>query len=108
MGLEVERVAFAQHVRILLDPDLGRSREHGRPFLALVAVSQGRLALDRGMSGPLIGPSAYFMKSPPVQFSDEAAREMVEEFIIGNGASKKADWSNFFDAPDAHTETRSH
>jgi len=33
---------------------------------------------------------------------------MVEEFIIGNGASKKADWSNFFDAPDAHTETRSH
>ena len=51
------------------------------------------------MSGPLIGPSAYFMKSPPVQFSDEAAREMVEEFIMGNGgASRQADWSAFFDA----------
>ena len=70
--------------------------------IVIDAIRCCRLALDRGMSGPLIGPSAYFMKSPPVQFSDEAAREMVEEFIIGN------DWSNFFDAPDAHTETRSH
>ena len=42
------------------------------------------------------------MKSPPVQFSDDAAREMVEEFILGNGASKAlADWSNFFDAQTA-------
>ena len=41
------------------------------------------------------------MKSPPVQFSDEAAREMVEEFIIGNGASKGADWTAFFDARPA-------
>jgi hypothetical protein len=32
-----------------------------------------------------------------VQFSDDAAREMVEEFILGNGASAGADWSNFFD-----------
>jgi myo-inositol-1-phosphate synthase len=66
--------------------------------IVIDAVRCCRLALDRGVSGPLIGPSAYFMKSPPVQFSDEAAREMVEEFIIGNGASKKADWSAFFDA----------
>jgi myo-inositol-1-phosphate synthase len=57
-----------------------------------------RLAMDRGVAGPLIGPSAYFMKSPPVQFSDDSAREMVEEFILGNGASRGADWSNFFDA----------
>ena len=76
--------------------------------IVIDAIRCAKLAMDRGISGPLIGPAAYFMKSPPVQFSDEAAREMVEEFIIGNGASKKADWSNFFDAPDAHTETRSH
>ena len=66
--------------------------------IVIDAVRSCRLALDRGVSGPLIGPSAYFMKSPPVQFSDDAAREMVEEFIIGNGASKSADWSAFFDA----------
>ena len=41
-------------------------------------------------------------------FSDDAAREMVEEFILGKGTSSAVDWSNFFDAPDAHTETRSH
>ena len=62
------------------------------------AIRCARLALDRGVSGPLIGPSAYFMKSPPVQFSDDAAREMVEEFILGNGGASNQDWSAFFDA----------
>jgi myo-inositol-1-phosphate synthase len=66
--------------------------------IVIDAIRCGRIALDRGIGGPLIGPSAYFMKSPPVQFSDEAAREMVEEFILGNGASKAADWTAFFDA----------
>jgi myo-inositol-1-phosphate synthase len=47
------------------------------------AVRCARLALDRGIGGPLPGPSAYFMKSPPVQYHDEVAREMVEEFILG-------------------------
>jgi len=69
--------------------------------IVIDAVRCARLALDRGIGGPLIGPSAYFMKSPPVQFSDDAAREMVEEFILGNGASKKADWTAFFDAATA-------
>ena len=69
--------------------------------IVIDAIRCARLALDRGVGGPLIGPSAYFMKSPPVQFSDDAAREMVEEFILGNGASKAADWSNFFDAQTA-------
>jgi myo-inositol-1-phosphate synthase len=45
------------------------------------AIRCARLALDRGIGGPLLGPSAYFMKSPPVQYTDEAARELVEEFI---------------------------
>lgn len=42
-----------------------------------------KLAMDRGLSGALMGPSAYFMKSPPVQFSDNDARDMVEAFIRG-------------------------
>jgi myo-inositol-1-phosphate synthase len=65
--------------------------------IVIDAVRCAKLAMDRGVAGPLIGPSAYFMKSPPVQFSDDAAREMVEEFIFGNGASRAADWSSFFD-----------
>jgi myo-inositol-1-phosphate synthase len=65
--------------------------------VAIDAIRCVKVALDRGVTGPLIGPSAYFMKSPPVQFSDDAAREMVEEFILGNGASKDADWTAFFD-----------
>ena len=69
--------------------------------IVIDALRCAKLALDRGISGPLIGPSAYFMKSPPVQFTDEAAREMVEEFILGNGASKTADWTAFFDAQPA-------
>ena len=69
--------------------------------IVIDAVRCARLALDRGVAGPLIGPSAYFMKSPPVQFSDEAARDMVEQFILGNGASKAADWSGFFDSQPA-------
>jgi myo-inositol-1-phosphate synthase len=44
------------------------------------AVRCAKLALDRGIGGPLLGPSAYFMKSPPIQYRDEQAREMVEEF----------------------------
>jgi len=61
------------------------------------AVRCAKLAKDRGVGGPLIGPSAYFMKSPPVQFSDEAAREMVEAFIHGNGRAEDQDWTRFFD-----------
>ena len=45
------------------------------------AVRCCKLALDHGVSGPLEAPSSYFMKSPPKQFSDEQAREMVETFI---------------------------
>jgi myo-inositol-1-phosphate synthase len=47
------------------------------------AVRCAKVALDRGIGGPLLGPSAYFMKSPPVQYHDDVAREMVEEFATG-------------------------
>lgn len=45
------------------------------------AVRLVKLALDRGLSGTLEGPSAYLMKSPPVQYHDDVAREMTEAFI---------------------------
>jgi len=44
------------------------------------ALRCARIGLDLGLAGPLVGPSAYFMKSPPVQHRDEQARLMVEEF----------------------------
>jgi myo-inositol-1-phosphate synthase len=49
------------------------------------AVRCMRLALDAGVGGALLGPSAYFMKSPPVQYSDDVARQMVEEYIRSVG-----------------------
>jgi len=45
------------------------------------AIRCCKLALDRGIAGALEAPSAYFMKSPPKQFTDDEARRMVEEFI---------------------------
>jgi myo-inositol-1-phosphate synthase len=45
------------------------------------AIRCCKVALDRGMAGALIAPSAYFMKSPPQQFTDDQARVMVEKFI---------------------------
>ena len=45
------------------------------------AVRCAKLALDRGLKGAIVAPSAYFMKSPPKQIPDDKAREMVEEFI---------------------------
>ena len=47
------------------------------------AVRCAKLALDRGVGGSLLAPSAYFMKSPPVQYSDSEALERVEAFITG-------------------------
>ncbi|MDH7488621.1 MAG: inositol-3-phosphate synthase [Anaerolineae bacterium] len=50
------------------------------------AVRCAKIALDRGLKGALVGPSAYFMKSPPVQYRDDEARAMVEAFIRGEDA----------------------
>ncbi|WP_420434561.1 inositol-3-phosphate synthase [Candidatus Poriferisocius sp.] len=48
------------------------------------ALRCAKLGLDHGVGGPLLGPSAYFMKSPPIQYRDEAAREMVEAYARGD------------------------
>ena len=47
------------------------------------AVRCAKLALDRGLSGPILAPSSYFMKTPPKQYKDDIAREMTEAFIRG-------------------------
>ena len=47
------------------------------------ALRCAKLGLDRGIAGPLYASSAYFMKSPPRQMRDEAARAAVEDFIAG-------------------------
>jgi myo-inositol-1-phosphate synthase len=48
------------------------------------AVRAAKIALDRGIGGPLLSASSYFMKSPPVQYSDSEARDAVEAFIRGD------------------------
>jgi myo-inositol-1-phosphate synthase len=49
------------------------------------AVRCCKLALDNGLKGALIEPSSYFKKSPPVQYTDEEARRLTEEFIAKYG-----------------------
>jgi myo-inositol-1-phosphate synthase len=46
-------------------------------------VRAAKLALDRGIGGPLLAPSSYFMKSPPEQYRDSVAYDRVEDFIRG-------------------------
>jgi myo-inositol-1-phosphate synthase len=51
--------------------------------VAIDAIRCCKVARDRGVGGPLVGVSAYFMKHPPRQFPDDVARDMVERFIRG-------------------------
>lgn len=53
------------------------------------AVRCARLALDRRLGGALVGPSSYFMKSPPQQFTDAEARRLTLEFIRGSKAKPR-------------------
>ena len=52
------------------------------------AVRAAKLALDNGISGPIESASAYFMKSPAVQYDDDTARAMLEEFIATTKAAQ--------------------
>ncbi|MCL4310429.1 MAG: inositol-3-phosphate synthase [Actinomycetota bacterium] len=56
--------------------------------IVIDAVRCAKLALDRGISGTLEGPSSYFMKSPPIQHPDDIARNMTEAFIAGEPAAE--------------------
>jgi len=56
--------------------------------VVLDAVRCAKLALDRGIGGAIVGPSAYYMKTPPQQFTDDKARELTLEFIRNGSGSK--------------------
>lgn len=47
------------------------------------AIRACKIAMDRGIGGPVLSASSYFMKSPPVQYDDSTARQLVEDFING-------------------------
>jgi len=47
------------------------------------ALRAAKIAKDRGIGGPILSASSYFMKSPPVQYFDDEARDAVEKFING-------------------------
>ncbi len=47
------------------------------------AIRAAKIALDRGIGGPILSAASYFMKSPPQQYNDDEARELVERFIRG-------------------------
>jgi myo-inositol-1-phosphate synthase len=51
------------------------------------AVRCAKISLDRKLAGPILAPSAYFMKTPPEQYPDDIARNMTEQFIAGDEAS---------------------
>jgi len=73
------------------------------------AVRCAKLALDRGIGGAVLAPSSYFMKSPPQQFTDDEARELVEAFIRGDAAGQGAATGRpaAAAAPAAHASRRS-
>lgn len=50
------------------------------------AARCAKLALERGLSGPILGPSSYFFKTPPKQFRDDVCRQKTEDFISGKGS----------------------
>jgi myo-inositol-1-phosphate synthase len=102
MGKEDIHIGPSDHVPWLHDRKWAHIRLEGREFgnvpiivdlklevwdspnsagIVIDAVRCAKLALDRGVGGPLIGPAAYFMKSPPVQYPDDVAQQMVEAFI---------------------------
>jgi myo-inositol-1-phosphate synthase len=53
-------------------------------------VRCAKLGLDRRLAGPLLGPSSYFMKSPPEQYTDNEARERTLAFILGQDGAARA------------------
>src|SRR4051812_40870021 len=55
--------------------------------IVIDAVRCAKLGLDRKLAGPLLGPSSYFMKSPPEQYTDQEARERTLRFIQGDEAA---------------------
>ncbi|HJR19275.1 MAG TPA: inositol-3-phosphate synthase [Actinomycetota bacterium] len=120
LGKEDIHIGPSDHVPWLQDRKWAHIRLEGREFgnvplvvdlklevwdspnsagIVIDAVRCAKLALDRGIGGPLIGPSAYFMKSPPVQYPDDVAQQMVEAFITPAQISTNGNGSHRATAP---------
>jgi len=69
-------VPYSMEVRLEVDDKANSSG------VSADALRYIQLALDKGIGGPLVGPSAWLMKHPPKQFSDSEARELAEKFAI--------------------------
>jgi myo-inositol-1-phosphate synthase len=104
MGKAVVHIGPSDHVPWLDDRKWAYVRLEGRSFgdtplnleyklevwdspnsagVIIDAVRAAKIAKDRGIAGPILSASSYFMKSPPEQYSDDEAREAVERFIRG-------------------------
>src|SRR3954453_8754737 len=104
MGKDNVHIGPSDHVAWLDDRKWGYVRLEGRAFgdvpltleyklevwdspnsagIIIDAVRAAKLALDRGIGGPILSASSYFMKSPPEQYPDDVARDAVEAFIRG-------------------------
>jgi myo-inositol-1-phosphate synthase len=68
------------------------------------AVRCAKLALDRGIGGPLLAPSAYFMKSPPIQYTDGEAHDLVAAFIEGKAVDVEVDVSGNGHPSNGHSK----
>ena len=120
LGKEDIHIGPSDHVPWLQDRKWAHIRLEGREFgnvplvvdlklevwdspnsagIVIDAVRCAKLALDRGIGGPLIGPSAYFMKSPPVQYPDDVAQQMVGAFITPAQISTNGNGSHRATAP---------
>jgi len=105
MGSDNVHIGPSDHVPWLTDRKWAYVRLEGRAFgdvplsleyklevwdspnsagIIIDAVRAAKIALDRGIGGPLLSAASYFMKSPPEQYSDDAARDAVEAFIRGD------------------------
>jgi len=105
MGADNVHIGPSDHVAWLSDRKWAYVRLEGRAFgdvplsleyklevwdspnsagIIIDAVRAAKIALDRGIGGPLLSASSYFMKSPPEQYDDSAARDAVEAFIGGD------------------------
>jgi myo-inositol-1-phosphate synthase len=105
MGTDNVHIGPSDHVPWLSDRKWAYVRLEGRAFgdvplnleyklevwdspnsagIIIDAVRAAKIALDRGIGGPILSASGYFMKSPPVQYDDSEARDLVEAFIKGD------------------------
>src|SRR6476619_3025557 len=93
--LTSKKISKTNSVQSQLDQPLPKENIHIGPSDHVPWLEDRQWAMirleGRNFGGPIIGPSAYLMKSPPVQFTDEEARQMVEEFANGDAPLEVVD-----------------